>query len=174
MSAGTLNVGDRAPVADVPVWATLEVAHGGFATGALLAEAPLDEAEMALLATLPADAPGATPRGKINHHALAGAGQAALLARVLDGRYRVEVPEEGALAVVAWLTHRGTYDKALEVVEAIAPFLERLRFTPREAETALAAGLSVFREPVGAVRDALARRSITSWREMSRWSRFSS
>jgi hypothetical protein len=158
MSAGTLQVGDRAPVADVPVWATLEVAHGGFATGALLAEAPLDEAETALLATLPADAPGDTPRGKLNHHALTGAGQAALLARVLDGRYRVELPEEGALAVVAWLTHRGTTDRALEVVEAIAPFFERLRFTPREAETALAAGLSVFREPVGAVRDALTRR----------------
>ena len=84
---------------------------------------------------------------------------AALLARVLDGRYRVEVPEEGALAVVAWLTHRGTYDKALEVIEAIAPFLERLRFTPREAETALAAGLSEFREPVRAVPDPLSPRS---------------
>ncbi|MEY3211300.1 MAG: hypothetical protein RIT28_1781 [Pseudomonadota bacterium] len=158
MGAGTLRVGDRAPVADVPVWATLEVAHGGFATGSLLAEAPLDEAEHALLATLPADAPGATPRGKLNHHALSGPGQAALLARVLDGRYRVEVPEEGALAVVAWLMHRGTIDRALEIIEAIAPFLERLRFTPRDADTALAAGLSVFREPVGAVRDALAQR----------------
>lgn len=157
MAAGTLSVGDRAPVANTPVWATLEVAHGGFATGRLLAEAPLDEAETALLATLPPETPGDTPRGKLNHHALAGPGQAALLARVLDGRYRVEVPEEGALAVVAWLMRQGTTDKALAVVEAIAPFFDRLRFTPREAEAPLAAGLSVFREPVGAVRDALAR-----------------
>ncbi|MCK6522223.1 hypothetical protein L6R49_12355 [Myxococcota bacterium] len=157
MTSGTLSIGDRAPVADTPVWATLEVAHGGFATGRLLAESPLDEAETALLATLPPDAPGTTPRGKLNHHALSGPGQATILARVLDGRYRVEVPEEGALAVVAWLMHRGTVDRALGVVEAIAPFFERLRFTPRETDIALSAGLSVFREPVGAVRDALER-----------------
>jgi hypothetical protein len=66
MGAGTLHIGDRAPVADVPVWATLEVAHGGFATGSLLAETPLDAAETALLNTLAEDAPGATPRSSIS------------------------------------------------------------------------------------------------------------
>lgn len=38
LSSGAYFVGSRAPVLGVPVWATLEVLHGGFASGRLLAE----------------------------------------------------------------------------------------------------------------------------------------
>ena len=43
MATGTLAVGSRTPVADTPAWVTLEVAHGGFATGRYVAEGPLDD-----------------------------------------------------------------------------------------------------------------------------------
>ena len=42
MEAGDLSVGSRTPVSGTPAWVTLEVAHGGFATGRLLAEQPLE------------------------------------------------------------------------------------------------------------------------------------
>ncbi len=41
MADGTLSIGSRTPVADTPAWVTLEVLHGGFASGRYLAEAPL-------------------------------------------------------------------------------------------------------------------------------------
>lgn len=153
MASGDIDVGDRAPLPGVPTWATLEVVTGGFATGRLLAEQPLDEHEQAELATLPPE-PDATPRGRLNRHALA-AGQAALLAHVERGTYRVELPEEAALAVVAWLQHHGHVDAALTIVEAIAPFIERLRFTPRAATTPLAVGTSMHRTTGTAVAAAL-------------------
>ena len=40
MASGGLAVGSRTPVADAPAWVTLEVVHGGFATGRFLAEQP--------------------------------------------------------------------------------------------------------------------------------------
>src|SRR6266571_6345127 len=49
MAAGSLSVGSRTPVSGTPAWVTLEVAHGGFATGRLLAEQPLDADEREVL-----------------------------------------------------------------------------------------------------------------------------
>lgn len=60
MAGGELTVGSRTPVAGTPAWVTLEVAHGGFATGRLLAELPLSDDETARVAGLPAEAPGTT------------------------------------------------------------------------------------------------------------------
>lgn len=37
---GALAIGSRTPVAGTPAWVTLEVTHGGFATGRALAEVP--------------------------------------------------------------------------------------------------------------------------------------
>ena len=53
MVTGTLEVGSRTPVAGVPAWVTLEVVHGGFATGQLLAAGPLQPHEQERLAALP-------------------------------------------------------------------------------------------------------------------------
>src|SRR5689334_18794792 len=102
VASGGLTVGSRTPVADVPAWVTLEVAHGGFATGRLLAETPPDDAERALLARLPA-APGTTDRGELNRWYLTDHGQTTLLAALRDGRYRVALPEHAALPAVALL-----------------------------------------------------------------------
>lgn len=54
------------------------------------------------------------------------------LYELLDGgRYEVTVPEEAALLTVAWLARAGETDAALGLVEELAPFAGRLRFTPR-------------------------------------------
>src|SRR5689334_11472863 len=45
MASGEITVGSRTPVKDTPAWVTLEVAHGGFATGRYLSEAPLTDDE---------------------------------------------------------------------------------------------------------------------------------
>lgn len=58
MLQGTLTVGSRVAVAEVPAWATLEVAKGGFATGRLLAEGALQPHEQALLSRLQRDDTG--------------------------------------------------------------------------------------------------------------------
>src|SRR5512143_2553421 len=49
IATGTLAIGSRTPTA-APAWATLEVVHGGFATGALAAGGPLQEHERELAA----------------------------------------------------------------------------------------------------------------------------
>ncbi|HEX5494381.1 MAG TPA: hypothetical protein VFX70_07400, partial [Mycobacteriales bacterium] len=116
LGSGELIVGSRTPVADTPAWVTLEVAHGGFPTGRYLAEAPLREDEMACLRALPDGAPGTTDRERLNLWYLSDAGQAELLAALPGERYRIDVPEEAALMVVAWLLDAGHHEAALDLV----------------------------------------------------------
>lgn len=151
MLSGALTVGSRTPVRDTPGWATLEVAQGGFATGALLAAGPLRPHEQALLDTLAARGalPAATSasgqaapreesaRALLNGYYLSEDGFAELRERLKTGCYRVEVPEEGALLVVAWLADHGHADEARAVLDAIAPMLSRLRFYPVPSERPL-------------------------------------
>src|SRR5262245_33490830 len=66
LATGSLSVGSRTPLADTPAWVTLEVVHGGFATGRLVAESPLDDAERLLLARVADGDDGATDRMKLN------------------------------------------------------------------------------------------------------------
>ncbi|WP_233506931.1 hypothetical protein [Jiangella anatolica] len=140
MARGRLRVGSRSPVADVPAWVTLEVVHGGFATGRLLAERPVGE--------------------RPNRWYLGDDGQAELLAVLESGRYRVELPEDAALPTVAWLLAQGHHEAALDLVAELWPWLDRLRFTPPPAATAPADGTSVHLEPVGAVRASFRARRV--------------
>lgn len=130
MQSGRLAVGSRTPVADTPAWVTLEVAHGGFATGRYLAEGTLLEHEEELLLALPPEVPGQTERERLNGWYLGDAGQAALGRALHEGRLHVAVPEEGALPVVAWLLEHGHADAALELVATLRPLMHRLRFYP--------------------------------------------
>jgi hypothetical protein len=123
---GTLVVGSRRPVKDVPTWATLEVVHGGFATGSLLAGGPLRDHEIALARQLEV----APSRYALNVHYLGDEGRAELNRRLRSGCYRIDVPEEGALLVVAWLIQRGEADRAEALLDTLAPFFDRLRFHP--------------------------------------------
>ena len=66
MASGTLLVGSRTPVENTPAWVTLEVLHGGFASGRYLAEQPLDDDELVLLSGPAASVAGSTPRESLN------------------------------------------------------------------------------------------------------------
>ena len=155
ITAGGLDVGSRTPVAGTPAWVTLEVVHGGFATGRLLAEQPLDADEREVLAGLPQDAPGLTDRERLNLWFLGDAGQRDLLRMLAAGGYRVEVPEEAALLAVAWLLEHGQFEVALDLVAELRPWMGRLRFTPRPAAGAAPSGVMVHVQTAGQVAATL-------------------
>lgn len=155
MASGHLTVGSRTPVADTPAWVTLEVAHGGFATGRYLAESPPDEDEQARLGSLPDGTPGTTERERLNLWYLSDEGHAELLAALSGERYRIDVPEEAALMVVAWLLDRGHYEYALDLVAELRPLMHRLRMTPRLEPVPRPAAATVRLESVGSVKTSL-------------------
>lgn len=139
MLSGALAVGSRTPLAETPGWATLEVATGGFATGGLLAGGPLRPHELTRLARLGHSelTKAEEARAALNASFLDEAGLAELTGLLRSGCYRIEVPEEGALLVVAWLLGHGYGDEARALLEKLGPFLSRLRFYPVPAERAL-------------------------------------
>lgn len=147
MQQGTVQVGSRTPTA-APAWVTLEVLAGGFATGGHLAGGALRDHERAHADRLGLPA----TRLALNVHYLMSGAAGELLA---SGHYRVEVPEEGALLAVAWLRARGEDARADEVVRAIAPWFEALRFYPVLADTALAPRDTVRLRDAGATLAAL-------------------
>ena len=125
MAAGTACVGSRQALGDAtPVWVTPEVLHGGFASGLMLAK-------------LPAIAAG--ERGvetwDTNEAWLSEAGVARLAELLDSGRYRVRVPEHGALLVVAWLQKNDLVDEAQELLNEIVPWFGVLRFWPDADES---------------------------------------
>jgi len=126
---GSVQYGSRTPVEGAPVWATLEVVTGGFATGALLAGGPLQEHELHLLAER-ADVPVGEGRRALNAHFLTDEGLAWLVDRLRTGCYDIAVPEEAALLVVAWLVEHGYAEESRALLEILSPFFSRLRFYP--------------------------------------------
>jgi hypothetical protein len=126
---GTLNVGSRTPVRNTPAWVTLEVAHGGFATGAFAASGPLQEHELAKLPEL-GDIPNGKGRAALNLFYAGEAGRGELMQRLSDGRYRVTVPEEAALLVAMWLQAHGEEQRAQSLLEVLMPYFDQLRFFP--------------------------------------------
>lgn len=153
MQSGELTIGSRTPVADTPAWVTLDVVHGGFATGRFLAEQPLDAAEQALLARIPT--PGSTDRERLNLWYLGDAGQAELRAALAADRYRVELPEHAALLTVVLLLDRGHPEAALDLVAELRPLLHRLRFTPLPTHLPAPGGTSVHLRSAGEVAGQL-------------------
>lgn len=127
--AGTVDYGSRTPLAGIPDWVTLEVITGGFATGALLAGGPLADFERELAARTP-DIRAGAERRDLNTYFLSETGIAQLQARLANGDYRVNLPEEAALLTVAWLLGQGQAQAARDLVAVLAPFFDRLRFYP--------------------------------------------
>ncbi len=126
---GTAQYGSRTPFHEIPAWATLEVATGGFATGGLLAGGELTAYERELSRWVEGVRP-AQARLDLNLWHLTDEGLAHLQAQLAQGRYRIDVPEEAALPMVAWLASQGRGEQAQAIIEAIAPFFDRLRFFP--------------------------------------------
>jgi hypothetical protein len=129
---GSIATGSRTPVKNTPAWATLEVVTGGFATGALLAGGPLQAHERALLAEVAPGVPEPDARLALNSFFLTDQGLERLQALLGSGRFGIEVPEEGALLVVAWLLRAGEIGEAWALVEQLAPWFSTLRFYPAE------------------------------------------
>lgn len=157
MASGTLQVGIRSPVAGLPAWVTPEVVRGGFVTGEPAAARP--------------------EPGEFGRH-LEEAGLRELWTLLDNGHYRVELPEDAALLTVAWLVAHGDVTAALELVDELTPFAERLRFTPVPAATQAPPPEIVSRETAGSVRAALAgkrpnerveaeRAVLTGWNPMA-------
>ncbi|SDM53492.1 hypothetical protein [Allokutzneria albata] len=155
IGSGRITVGSRAPVADTPVWVTLEVAHGGFATGRALSEVPLTDDEIAKLRQLPGDVPGGTDRERLNLWYLGDAGQAELVAALRAGHYRIDVAEDAALPVVALLLDKGFAEQALDLVAQLRPLMGRLRMTPRFEPVSRPSGAAVRVASVGEVAESL-------------------
>ncbi|MEM6927626.1 MAG: hypothetical protein AAF602_11895, partial [Myxococcota bacterium] len=130
LDTGTLAVGRRRPIEHLPLWVTLEVVTGGFATGRALAEGPLSAFEQAEGARLPEEVPGSTERDRLNRWFVSDDGRAQLLDAVRTHRVRLTNPEDGALLVVAWLVDAGDAAGAMAVLTEIEPYFTRLRFYP--------------------------------------------
>lgn len=154
MAEGRLDIGSRTPVRGLPAWVTPEVTHGGFATGEPAAGGPLrpDETDRAQRLGLPAD------RRALFWSWLTDAGLAELGELLDSGRYRLEYAEEAALPVVAWLLRSGDRGGALGVLEQIAPFADRLPFTPAPSNQRAGDPDVVYRQTAGDVRRILEQR----------------
>ena len=121
--------GSRTPIAEIPAWVTLDVVTGGFATGNLLAGGELTDFERQLAATIPGIRRG-FERLDINAWHLTDEGLGALRERLVRGDFRIDVPEEAALLIVAWLLGQQRTEQARALIDAIVPFFDRLRFFP--------------------------------------------
>ncbi|MGN7440939.1 hypothetical protein [Pseudomonas lactis] len=126
---GTADYGSRSPFAEIPAWVTLEVVTGGFATGNLLAGGELTEYERQLAISIPGIRRG-FERMDINAWHLTDEGLDALHKRLANCDYRIDVPEEAALLVVAWLSGQRRTEQARALLDVIVPFFDRLRFFP--------------------------------------------
>ncbi len=156
IASGALAIGSRTPVEDTPAWVTLKVAHGGFATGRYVAEGPLEPWEEELLASLPDDFNSALgERHRLNSWYLTDDGLEQLQERVAYRTYSLEVPEEGALLVVAWLMRNGFEGVALDLVADLYPLIDRLRFYPRPADRPIVGGAVVHLRTAGEVAEQL-------------------
>lgn len=142
---GRVMVGSRTPVKGLPAWVTPEVVRGGFATGNAAAAGPLRPQERA-------------GRAATFAHHLTDAGQAELCARLDNGTYRLELPEEAALLTVAWLLRAGDRDGALAVLAEIGPYADRLCLTPAPEPAGPPDPVVVWRADAGQARGTLAAR----------------
>ncbi|MFE9499445.1 hypothetical protein [Streptomyces collinus] len=154
MANGLLTIGSRTPVAGLPAWVTPEVVRGGFATGEPSAGGPLLEHEIATARRVDVT----ENRRALFAYFLSEDGLAHLHALLDNGRYEVTVPEEAALLTVAWLVRAGEPDAALDLVQELAPFADRLRFGPRPADRPAPPPDAVHRSTVADARAALAAR----------------
>lgn len=153
MANGTLAIGSRTPVDRYPAWVTLDVIHGGFATGGAAASGDLlqHEHELAQRVSVPAR------RDALFAYYLTEPGMAELNAMLDTGHYAVDVPEEAVLLTLAWLLRVGDYAGVVTLLDQVEPYASELRFTPRPTPARTVTDLElVWRYTAGQARTALA------------------
>ncbi|MCP4381523.1 MAG: hypothetical protein GY798_08935 [Hyphomicrobiales bacterium] len=153
IQTGELNIGDRTPVAGMPVWATPEIVRGGFATGAYAAGGSISPDEKRLAKELAFEISDiGRLRTALNAWHLTEEGLGRLLKMAGSGCFDAETPEETALLAVAVLMD--TNPSAGEaILDEITPFFDRLRFYPSPAPFPRGYGVHV--GTVGGLRQAL-------------------
>lgn len=171
MLSGGLQIGSRKPVKDVPVWATLEVVRGGFSTGSLLAGGELQPHEREMLRKISADKT-ASSRSAINAYYLTDAGLTDLQKLLSTGCYRLGLPEEGALLVIAWLLKHDQIEQASNVLDEIGPYTDHLRFYPIPETRPLPTSSLIYLQTISQTIDDLKKlklsRRIQAQREATR------
>lgn len=154
MHTGSAAYGSRTPLKNTPAWVTLEVATGGFATGTLLAAGDLQEHELALIKALKLES-ATEPRLALNQYFISPAGLTQLNDYLASGQYELNVPEEGALLVLACLIEHNYLEQAQELLATLQPFFAQLRFYPKPAAQARSASGLVAVQTVGQTIQAL-------------------
>jgi hypothetical protein len=157
MFDGTISIGSRNPVSGIPAWVTLDVAHGGFAVGSLAAGGPLQTHETDLLSRL-GHSPVGRERATLNLYYISESGRRELCQLLRAGSYKITVPEEAALLVVAWLFDHKMDERAHELLDLIVPFFDRVRFYPVPDTPAIVAGNLVRRNTIAEVSESLRQR----------------
>ncbi len=90
-----------------------------------------------------------SPRSVLNLHSLTDQGLDELRQLLDSGRYRIDVPEEAALLVVAYLLDQGETNDAFELLDQLEPFHAQLRFYPAPSETPVEMSDRVHLQTVG-------------------------
>ncbi|MBD7998175.1 hypothetical protein [Oerskovia gallyi] len=154
VARGDVEVGSRAPAKEFPAWVTLDVLHGGFATGEPSAGGALSSEERQTARRWGVS----ETRQALLAGALTERGLADLDEMLRSGRFTVVHPENAALLVVAWLVRAGDIDGAARLVAEIAPYGDRLRFLPAGRPVSVTPGGVVHRYTAGDVHERLVRR----------------
>ncbi|MBP7862886.1 hypothetical protein KA183_14465 [bacterium] len=131
MLGGNLDIGSRTPIKNVPSWVTPEVIFGGFATGKYAAGGellPFEKARYAEWGAEPASVDQV--RMPLNGYYIAEEGRAELIQMLKSRLYRVNVPEESMLLVVAWLFEKGEIERGMNLIDEMIAFCSHLRFYP--------------------------------------------
>ena len=126
MADGTLRIGSRRPLVELPAWVTLRVVRGGFATGKAAAAIPPAVDERLRAQRLGIEA----TRRAIFESWLTPEGLAELEVLLETGAYNVGFPEHAVLLSVAALLRHGANDSVRALLDEVSPLAGSLRFSP--------------------------------------------
>ncbi|KAL0227537.1 hypothetical protein RCL1_003681 [Eukaryota sp. TZLM3-RCL] len=136
MVSGSLAIGSRKPLHNLPVWTTPTVVFGGYATDVPKSGGPLlrHEAPKAnvLINNHSQIESFSTERVRslANSYFLTDAGQQELFDAYNNCNYRLDTCEEAALMIVGLLKNAGKNREAEDILNEIVPLFPQLRFFP--------------------------------------------
>ena len=148
---GALNIGTRKPTM-YPVWVTPEIVRGGFSTGKAAAAYPLlsIEEEEAI-----SDFGAPHSREALFFALLSDEGLSRLRGLLEQRKYKIGLPEEAALLVIAWLYKNGHTKEAERIAKEISQYSSELRFLPETTAEPLESTDLVFRFSAKDIRKQL-------------------